>query len=97
MIRWTYTSRSLTPSSIDLITQSPNRLHIVNTSFAKNDGIYKCHYGNEFQVRKMKKKKEEKLVSLRIEFLTKRMCILNIFIEHLSCFTGFNYTISVRE
>lgn len=81
MIRWTYTSRSLTPSSIDLLTQSPNQLHIVNTSYEKNDGIYKCHYGHEYQVRRNKRKKKENLVSLRIEF--NFLLLTNVHIKHI--------------
>lgn len=50
IIRWTFSSRSPTSSSIELQSQYPNRLQITNTSIEKNDGIYKCYFGNEYQV-----------------------------------------------
>lgn len=53
-IRWYFTphteSTSFTP--IELPTQNPNKLHIANTSVERNDGIYKCQFGDEYQVSK---------------------------------------------
>lgn len=51
-IRWTFTHRSPSSASIDVPTSNPNRLHILNTSVDKNDGIYKCYFGDQHQVRK---------------------------------------------
>ncbi|XP_031623954.1 uncharacterized protein LOC116341177 [Contarinia nasturtii] len=48
-IRWTFTSRTEKMSSIELVTQNPYKLHIANTSVEKNDGIYRCHFGDEYQ------------------------------------------------
>lgn len=49
-IRWTFSRRTDTTTSSPLPTQNPNKLHITNTSVEKNDGIYKCHFGDEYQV-----------------------------------------------
>lgn len=50
-IRWTFMSRSNnSASSSEVQTSNPNKLHILNTSVEKNDGIYKCHFGDESQV-----------------------------------------------
>lgn len=52
-IRWTFTSRALSSQPTDLPTQNPNQLHLVNMSVDKNDGIYKCYLGDEYQVNKL--------------------------------------------
>lgn len=49
-IRWTFSRRTDTTISSELPTQNLNKLHIANTSVEKNDGIYKCHFGDEYQV-----------------------------------------------
>lgn len=50
-IRWTFSPRSGGSSSANEVpTQNPNRLHIASTTVEQNDGIYKCHFGDEYQV-----------------------------------------------
>lgn len=50
-IRWTFISRSATSSPAGDLNRNPNKLHIANTSVEQNDGIYKCQFGDEYQVR----------------------------------------------
>lgn len=53
LIRWTFTGRSPTSIPIELKTQYPNHLHILDTSIEKHDGIYKCNFGDEHQVKRI--------------------------------------------
>ncbi|XP_055300120.1 uncharacterized protein LOC129567349 [Sitodiplosis mosellana] len=48
-IRWTFLPRSGTSSVNAVPTHNPNRLHIASTFVQQNDGIYKCHFGDEYQ------------------------------------------------
>lgn len=50
-IRWTFTNRSSFATPAELQTSNPNQLHILNTSVDVNDGIYKCYFGDQHQVR----------------------------------------------
>lgn len=54
-IRWMFTRRLMAASSIttpiELAPRNSNELHIVTTSVEQNDGIYECHFGDEYQVR----------------------------------------------
>lgn len=50
-IRWTFTNRSSFATPTELQTSNPNQLHILNTSVDANDGIYKCYFGDQHQVR----------------------------------------------
>lgn len=49
-IRWTFTYRSNSSSPTELTTRNPNELRIAKASVEKNDGIYKCYFGDEYQV-----------------------------------------------
>ena len=60
-IRWTFSARSGGSSTANVVpTQNPNRLHIASTTVAQNDGIYKCHFGDEYQVSSKRMKWKQK-------------------------------------
>lgn len=60
-IRWTFSPRSGSSSANAVPTQNPNRLHIASTTVAQHDGIYKCHFGDEYQVSSKRTKWKRKI------------------------------------